>query len=201
MTQVNLLPTDIKVEKQVRRMTGLVVAAGVAVVGLLFFIFILQAARLESAQEALSAEQAVNRGLSTEIAKLAPFQQLESAVSAQRALLTAVEVGEVRWSGILRDVSIVQPDQMYLSSFSGSVDPVGGPRSGPSLAGQIGSLQFSGTVLDHPTLARWLTRLEEVTGWVNSWVNSASRDPGTGHLTFNGSVDLTAEATIHGALQ
>jgi Tfp pilus assembly protein PilN len=200
MTQVNLLPTDVKVEQQVRRRTSLVVAAGVAVVGLLFFVFVLQSARLRSAQEQLSAQQAVNGGLSTRIASLAPFQQLKSTVAAHQALLTAVETGEVQWSGILRDVSMVQPDQMVLTSLSGSVGPSGPAAVGPQ-AGLIGGIQFTGTVLDNPTLAKWLTRLEQVTGWVNPWVSSASKDTGSGHVNFSGSVDLSTEATVHGVPQ
>ena len=175
MTQVNLLPTDTKVRQQVRRTTGLVIAAGVAVFCFLFFVFVLQSGRLANEQHALSAQQAVNTGLSTQIASLSRFQDLKETVAAHQALLTAVEAGEVHWSGILRDASMVLPDQLVLTSMSGSVNQAVGGAAGPG-AGLIGGIQFSGISVDNPTLAKWLTRLEEVTGWVNPWVSSASKD-------------------------
>jgi Tfp pilus assembly protein PilN len=201
VTQVNLLPTDIDVEQQTRRITALVMGAGVAVVGLLFFIFVLQSARLMHVQDALSETQRTNAGLSTQIASLSRFADLKRNVAAREALLASVESGEVEWSGILRDVSMVQPDQMVLTAMSGSV---GGSVSGAqSRAGGslIGSIQFSGEGIDNPTLAKWLTRLEEVTGWVNPWVGSVTKDQGTGRVTFSGTIDLTGEATIHGVPQ
>src|SRR5439155_12237187 len=115
--------------------------------------------RLANEQHALSAQQAVNSGLSTQVASLSRFQDLKEAVAAHQALLTAVEAGEAHWSGILRDASIVLPDQLVLTSMSGSVNQaVGGSTGG----GLIGGIQFSGISVDNPTLAKWLTRLEEV---------------------------------------
>ncbi len=199
MTQVNLLPTETKVRQQVRRTTGLVIAAGVAVFGFLFFVFVLQSGRLANEQHTLSAQQAVNSRLSTQIASLSRFQELKEAVAAHQALLTAVEAGEVHWSGILRDASMVLPDQVALTSMSGSVNQaIGGAGAG---SGLIGGIQFSGISVDNPTLAKLLTRLEEVTGWVNPWVSSVTRDASSGRITFNGSVDLSPDATVHGATQ
>jgi hypothetical protein len=61
---------------------------------------------------------------------------------------------------------------------------------------------------DFPVVARWLTRLEQVKGWENSWANSAVRSgnndpsvPNSNKVQFTASVDLTAEATVHGSKQ
>ena len=199
MTQVNLLPSDVKIEQQVRRTAALVIAAGVAVVGLLFLVFVLQSARLMRTENALKQQQMFNERLNSQIASLSAFGELERNVAVHQALLDAVEAGEVQWSGILRDVSLVEPDQMFLNSMSGSVASFGGPAqdTGASL---IGSIQFSGVALDNPTLAKWLTRLEEVTGWVNPWVSSANKDEGTGRVDFSGTVDLTPEVSVHQVL-
>jgi hypothetical protein len=73
---------------------------------------------------------------------------------------------------------------------------------GPTL---IGSIQFQGTASDHPTVARWLTRLEQVNGWVNPWISTSSKlsDEGTStadsKVQFSGTVDLTVDATANGS--
>lgn len=196
MTQVNLLPTDIKVRRQVRRTTSLVSAAGVAVVAFLFFVFVLQTARLTSEQHSLEGQLALNARLNTQITKLARFEELKQTLVARQALLAQVENNEVLWSGVLRDVSMVIPDDMYLSSISGQLVT----RTGVSGSPAVGTIQFNGVAGSYPTVAKWLTRLEEVTGWVNSWFSAANKDA-TGHVSFGSSVDLTAAATVQGVPQ
>jgi Tfp pilus assembly protein PilN len=202
MTQVNLLPTDVRVRQTTRRNVGLVMAAGVAVMGVLFFVFVLQSARLVGEQHKLSQQQAVNGGLQTRITSLSRFQELKQTVASRQALLTSVEVGEIHWSGILRDVSMVIPDNMFLTSLSASAGgAAAGTGSGAVAGGLAGTIQFQGVVGDYPTVAKWLTRLEEVTGWVNPWANSAAKQDTTGQINFTGSVDLSMDATVHGAPQ
>ncbi len=199
MTQVNLLPAEIKVRKQVRRTTALVVSAGVAVVAFLFFVFVLQSARLVSVNGTLQQQEGVNSSLNTQVASLSRFEELKQTLANREALLSSLESGEVLWSGVLRDVSMVIPDQVYLTSLSaGAGGQQGGTIPGASM---VGSIQFGGVAADYPTVSKWLTRLEEVTGWVNSWVGNAGESGTDGRVSFSGSVDLTSEATVHGAPQ
>jgi Tfp pilus assembly protein PilN len=199
MTQVNLLPAEIKVRKQVRRTTALVVSAGVAVVAFLFFIFVLQSARLVSVTESLERQQGVNSSLDAQVASLTRFEQLKQTLATRQALLSGLESGEILWSGVLRDVSMVIPDQVYLTTLTTAAGAQASTAAGGSAL--VGTIQFGGVAADFPTVAKWLTRLEEVTGWVNSWVGSASESATDGHVDFSGSVDLTVDATVHGAPQ
>ena len=71
-----------------------------------------------------------------------------------------------------------------------------GSGTGPEL---IGNIQFQGTTMDQPTLSKWLSRLDDVDGWVNPWVTSDTKtEQGTVVYTFSGTVDLTSEATVDG---
>ena len=54
---------------------------------------------------------------------------------------------------------------------------------------------FAGVANQTETIATWITRLEEVRGWVNAWVNSAQEDaPFSRIYTFSNGLDLTQEA-------
>jgi hypothetical protein len=56
-------------------------------------------------------------------------------------------------------------------------------------------MTFAGVANQTETIATWITRLEEVQGWVNAWVNSAQEDaPGSRIYTFSNGLDLTQEA-------
>jgi Tfp pilus assembly protein PilN len=217
MTQVNLLPSDVRERQRSRRLVAAVIAGVGAVVALLFFVFVLQSARLSNAQQKLRAQQAVNTGLQNEIRDLQRFADLKQSLAAREAVTAAALNGQVAWSGVLRDISMVIPNQMWLTGVNATLAdtsslpvPSTGAQ-GPSTSlppAMAGSIQFQGTSSDFPTVAKWLTRLEQVKGWVNSWASSAVRSasddpslPNANKVQFTASVDLTTEATVQGSKQ
>ena len=71
-------------------------------------------------------------------------------------------------------------------------------RGDAGAASLIGNMTFAGVANQTETIATWLTRLEEVRGWVNPWVNSAQEDTPVAHIyTFSNGLDLT-QAVLHG---
>jgi Tfp pilus assembly protein PilN len=221
MTQVNLLPTDVKERQRTRRLTAAVIMAVGAVVALMFFVFVLQTARLSDANHKLATQKAANTELEGQIAGLQEFAALKSQVAAREALAVEALNGQVLWSGVLRDVSMVIPDKVWLSSMTGTVtppapaappapapaatpgatpEPSAAPTAPPVVPAStlIGSIQFQGMADDHPAVAQWLTRLEQVTGWANAWISNASEVDNSGNtdIQWTGSIDLTLEATV-----
>jgi Tfp pilus assembly protein PilN len=190
---------------------GVGVAVG-AVLALLFFLFMLQVARLSDADQQLAAEEAVNNDLRQEISALQEFAVLKQQLAAREGLVDDATSGRVLWSGVLGDLSKIIPGQMWLTSFSGTVSPPpvspaaqpGEPPTSISLptSDLVGTVTFQGRALNTPTVAQWLSRLEQVTGWVNPWAtNVAAAQDGTGEFDFSGSYDLTTEATEGGSVR
>jgi Tfp pilus assembly protein PilN len=214
VTQVNLLPSDIRERQRTRRLVvGVGVAVG-AVLALLFFVFMLQVARLADADRELASQQEVNDGLRQEIGELQEFQLLKQELAVREALVDQATAGQVLWSGVLGDLSKIIPGQMWLTSFTGTLAPppvapgapVGTPGAAPATPGVVpsttlvGTMQFQGRALNPPTIAQWLTRLERVTGWVNPWVSNAqTSQEGLNEVEFSGTVDITTEAVVGGS--
>jgi Tfp pilus assembly protein PilN len=206
MTQVNLLPAEVKQRQRTRRATGLIVSGAVAVVALLFLLFVMQSARLGKAEDELTAQQQVNTGLQAQIDDLQKYADLKAQVSDRQALVAEALQDEVLWSGALRDVSMVIPSNMWLISMSGTVSVQTGeaPTTSSAVAtsdsGLIGSIQFSGSAFSQPTIAEWLKRLNKVDGWVNPWISQSAKGATANETTyqFTGSVDLTSGATVDG---
>src|SRR2546422_7851495 len=179
MTQVNLLPTEVREGQKSRRALAAVILAVGAVVLLLLFIYTLQTARLANANHKLAAQEALNQSLQTQINSLQQFAQLKAEVSLRQTLTQQALSNQVRWSGVLRDISMVIPNQMWLTSMKAQVSdslqsgasatagtpPVTGPQT------LVGTIQFQGMASDNPTVALWLSRLVRVTGWENSWLS------------------------------
>ena len=70
MTQVNLLPSDVRQRLKTRQLTILVGMVGAIVVAALLFFFVLQSGKLASANNDLAAAKATNNALQTQINSL-----------------------------------------------------------------------------------------------------------------------------------
>jgi len=199
MTEINLLPSTLRDRQRARRRTGGIAAAFVVIVLLLAGAYLYENSRLTSENRKLDAQNALNARLEGEIGRLQRFEQLKSSVDAKQVLVTQLVTGEVLWSGVLHDLSMIIPSQVYLTQFSGTVTTQSGSSdTAVSPNGLVGSLTFGGVALTYPDVSQWLTRLEEPTGWRNAWVSSGTKDPSLG-ITFNGTVDLTSQATKTGS--
>ena len=200
MTQVNLLPTGVREKQKTRRVTVAAVVGVAGVVMILLLVYVLQVGRLASASRQLTAQESINRDYRSKIQALQPFADLKTNVANRQALVAQLMQGEILWSGVLHDLSMVLPDQMWLTGMTGTLNTSGAAGSGAASAGLAGNIQFQGYSFDHPTVALWLVRLQEVHGWVNAWISNAARTDFNNHslVQFVSSVDLTTDATTNG---
>ena len=198
MSQVNLLPPEIRQRQAVRRKTSLAVAAGLGVLALVGVFYFLQTQRLAAAQDDLAVQNDLNAQLQTQIAELQPFADLQAELAAKQGLVTTLFLNEVSWSSALLDISRVIPDASYLTNLSGQLSVATGGAVVPAEAADttlIGSMSFGGVAKESGTIANWLTRLEQVQGWVNAWVANAQEDaPFSGIYSFTSGLDLSASA-------
>jgi len=192
VSQVNLLPPEIRQRAQTRKLTLLVIGAGLVVLVLVGFFFVLQSANLARVQDDLAAQQARNAAIDKQIAGLQEFAALQNEATAKQALLKAAFANEVSFSGILLDLSRVIPSDAYLTTFAAQVAPPSTDLTTTSPL--IGTMTAAGTAQGADSLASWITRLESVKGWVNPWISTfAEAGTNTDRFTFNSGADLTGD--------
>ncbi len=197
MSQVNLLPPELRQRQTTRRLTALVATIGGAAIVLIALFYLVQTVRLSSAESDLAAQRQTNANLAAQIGELQPYAELQVELKTKQTLVASVYADEVSWSGVLLDVSRVIPDQQYLTSMAGQLTalaatPGAAPTGGEQL---IGNITFSGVAEGTETIATWLTDLSEPKGWVNPWASSASESaPFSGVYSFESSVDLSSQA-------
>lgn len=200
MSQVNLLPPELRQRLAIRRTTSLVVAAALGVFALIGVFYFLQMQRLADTQDELEAQQAHNAELQSQINGLQQFADVQAELAAKQELLSTIFVNEVSWSSALLDVSRVIPDASYLTNLTGQITAtqageVVEPTGGTPETTLIGNMTFQGVAQEVDTIATWITQLELVQGWVNAWVTSAQEDaPFSNIYTFSNGLDLTQEA-------
>ena len=201
MSQINLLPPELRQRQAIRRNTSFVIVVGLVVLALIGLFYFVQVQRLSQTQSDLADQQDRNANLQSQIAALSQFADLQAELAAKQQLVATIFVNEVSWSSALLDVSRVIPDASYLTNLTGQITPtvVGeaatGPTGGAPEGSLIGNMTFAGVANQTETIATWITRLEEVQGWVNAWVNSAQENaPSSRIYTFSNGLDLTQEA-------
>ena len=192
MSQVNLLPPEIRQRAQTRKLTLMVIGAGLVALVLVGFFFVLQSANLARVQDDLAAQQARNAALDKQIAGLQEFAALQTEAQAKQALLQAAFANEVSFSGVLLDLSRVIPSDASLTTFSSQVAP---PSTDVTTSiPLIGTMTAAGQAQGADSLASWITRLESVKGWVNPWITTfAEVGASSDTFTFNSGADLTED--------
>lgn len=193
MTQVNLLPPELRQRQATQRTTLFVGLCGAAALALVLVFSFMQSAQLQQAEDELAQQQDANARVSRQITQLQEFGDLQQELATKQQLMGQVYRNEVSWSGVLLDLSRVIPSEAYLTNLTGTTSGTEALGEGTA-AGIVGSLSFTGAVKGADTLAEWLNRLEQVDGWVNAWASSASETgPFTRIYQFQSGVDLSGD--------
>lgn len=196
MRQINLLPSDIAEHRRARQITLMLGAAGLALVAVLAIVFLVQAARLSGERGNLEEAERDNRRLQRQVTQLQGFAQLQQTLRTKEQLLGQLTANEVRWSLLLNNISLVIPSDVWLTNFSGSVQPAATTPTTPATTGPIGTIQVSGSTFTHLDVARWLSRLGGVDEFLFPYLSLSSKNTtDTASLVdFNSSVQLSSEA-------
>jgi Tfp pilus assembly protein PilN len=203
--RINLLPPEIRERQRARRRTAAVALVGIIVLAALGAFYVLQVMRLADVQEDLEAQQQRNNELRQEIAQLQRFAELQQELQDTRDLLNTLLADRILWSGVLRDVSLVIPSEMWLSGLTGTAT---GAEAGTTTTttttaaptvpggGLVGQITFNGFAFEHRDVALWLSRLEDVRGFVNPWLSNSQKTliGLTEVVQFTNSVDLSEQA-------
>lgn len=206
MRRVDLLPERYVARRRERRNLFIVAVAALVLLLLLLGYWLVLGTQISSAENDLAATQAQNEQLQRQIDELQRFALLEQEVIAKRTALQTVMAGDVRWPGLLTELAMVIPGEVWLSGLNGSA----GTTEGASAVGTetapiritdrvtFGRIQFQGNALSMPGVARWLIRLGQVDSFAALWLNSATRSEATlgnpSVTTFDSTLELGDEA-------
>lgn len=206
MRRVELLPARYAAQKKERRSVGAIVIAGLLALLLLLGYWFLLGGQISTERNRLAAAQSENALLQAQIAELQRFAELEAEVQEKRVALQSVFLGDINWPSLLTEVAMVIPGEVWLTSMNGSaVAAEGGSAVGTETAAirisndaPTGRLQFTGTSLTLPGVAKWLIRQGTSEAFSAVFLNTATVTETTpeeqGSVTFDSTLELNAEA-------
>lgn len=192
MPPINLLPREVAARQRERRIFQAALGAGAVVVAVLVVFTLVGRAREARERDALRAEQDQVNAVRADVARLQQFEDLSARVEQRKGTLAAALTADVAWSKFLNDVSLIMPDNSWLTSLALSAAAGAAPNGVPSFA----TVTFSGFTFDFPGLAGWLTRMTQIEGLTFVYLSSGQRQELSGQRV----VQFGANANINQSL-
>jgi type II secretory pathway pseudopilin PulG len=219
--RVNLLPKEIKERRLLQRQRGAVTAGFVLLLALLGLWYLRESQTLTEARQEAERERAVAAGLRARKAELQPYATLERQVAAAEQLRAKVYAREIRFSGILQDISAIMPADVWLTQMTAALKTTdaatgtgaGTPGSGtsgttltpgsPGAGSPVATITFTGAGLEHVDVGGFMRAL--ATGpkkhgsrvYLNPYFTASQKNAGEGGettVTFSATVDLSQTA-------
>lgn len=219
--RIDLLPRQLVERRQVRRQRVGIGAGLLVVLALLGLWYTVENRQLGEARDAVEQQRAVATGLRAQRAKLQPLAVLEGQIAAAEQLRSSVYQREIRFSTVMRDISAIVPDDVWLTSmtaaFSATTNgsgagatpatPPGGETAtvtpgSPGAGSPVASITFDGAGLEHVDVGgflRALARGPKKGGqhvYLNPYFTTSQKgdEEGQQTVTFSATVDLSKAA-------
>jgi type IV pilus assembly protein PilM len=192
--RMTLLPREIAEIREQRRIAQIVVAAVVILAVALIGLWYTQGSKVSKAKEQAKTFETESAKLQTEIGNLSDAKALDQELVRRRQLALAALSDDVAWTRLFQQIATVIPNDVWLTSFSGSKQSAQ-QTTGAKTGAVMGQVSITAKGFDHTSAARWLLRVGELPSISNLWLASSSRSAGANSLvTFQSTAILTAEA-------
>jgi Tfp pilus assembly protein PilN len=137
--RIDLLPRQLIEQRIVRRQRGGIGAAFLLLLAVLGLWYVMEQRQLGEAERELDQERAVGDDLRTRRAGLQPLADLEAQIAAAEQLRAQVYARELRFSTVMRDISAIIPDDVWLTSMSATFSDAAGAAATGGTAGATGT--------------------------------------------------------------
>lgn len=202
MKRIELLPPRYAERRRQRQLVSGVMVVGVVLVLLLIGWWFLLESQISDKRDELAEVQAQNAQLQAQIDELQRFADLQAEVETKQAALVTVMTGDVDWPRLMTELAMVVPGEAWLTTLNASAavleggTPVGTETAPVRISDQtpFGRIQFTGSSITMPGVAKWLIRLGSVRQFEAAWLNSASRTEPTEVVTFDNTIELNRRA-------
>ena len=222
--RVDLLPRQVVEQRQVLRQRAGIGAAFLLVLALLGLWYVLECRELTQARADADRERTVAANLRARRAQLQPLADLESQIAAADQLRTEVYAREIRFSSVMRDISAIVPEDVWLTSMAVAFNGTAGTSSttgtstapatqaggaapavtpgSPGAGSPVATITFAGAGLEHVDVGGFLRALargpkkggQQV--YLNPYFTTSQKtdEGGQETVTFSATVDLSSAA-------
>jgi Tfp pilus assembly protein PilN len=184
---VNLIPPEERRGERMPARTGPLayIVVGVLAAALLgVSAVVLTGNQISDRKSELSGLQGQEASLTQQADRLSSYADFAALEQARVQTVTTLAQSRFDWERVLRELAVVIPDDVWLTSLSGKVSaddssgssttsPTGGGVSPSSIAGP--SLDMNGCAASHDAVARFAASLKDIDGVTRVVIDSSSR--------------------------
>ena len=218
LPRVNLLPKEIKERRLLQRQRGGIAVAFVLLLTLLGLWYVRESQKLTEARQEADRERTVAADLRARKAELQPYAALESQIAAADQLRAKVYAREIRFSGILQDISAIIPADVWLTQMSVAIKETSAQAAAPAspvspgspgAGSPVASITFTGAGLEHVDVGGFMRALAagpKKRGsrvYLNPYFTASQKsaeEGGETTVTFSATVDLS-KSVLSGRFQ
>jgi Tfp pilus assembly protein PilN len=176
MERINLLPPEER--RKASRERGLMYALLflIFVVAVLGVLYVFENQKLSTRNHEVATQQAQLDAINAEVAKLKPFETLQSQRASMTTAASTIVDSRVIWSIIFEEVSLLIPDTVRLTGLTAAVPPNMLSGAAAGTAGSVTTdVTFSGQAASHKDVADFMTRLGLMPQLMNVQLVSAAK--------------------------
>jgi Tfp pilus assembly protein PilN len=197
LPRVNLLPTEISEGVKFRNLQAALALTVILALGVVGFLAYVASGEVSDAQQQVDSAQTQTLQLQGEVASYVAVPKLYAQVDLAKAQLTQAMGQEVRYSFVLRDLSLSIPSTVYLTTMT-VAQPVDTPGTVIGAWGGAGvaNITFHGQVGKLNDVAAWLDSLTKNKYYSDPFFTVATRlsAGATQPFQFDSSVIVTSKA-------
>ena len=190
LPRVNLLPPEIAERTRFRRLQYGMGGALLASAGLVLALYAVAAANVREAEEDVALARSEQARLTGDAAGYRDVTEVYRRAATSQALLGDAMGQEVRYSGLLTDLSVTVPTNVWIKSLTYRQAPA--VTTTPGQLPGIGSVSVVGMALGHDDVAGWLESLAGQKGYADPTFSSSAVKV----LAGRDAVEFTSTATL-----
>lgn len=202
MIRINLIPPEILQARKDEALFKWVWLAGAAVTVILVLFWGIMFLQVMSSTAEVASIQAQAAQLQSETSRFSIFQQKEAELQVRRAAVAAATQGRVDWARLLNELGLVLPNDIYLTSFTGS-DNAGSGDSIVTMAGKGLDDPDDAPNVGYKSIAKMLVRFADMEQLDSVWLTNMSKTADTeteaGMLTWAVNAKLSSSAAATSA--
>lgn len=187
MIRINLIPPEILQARKDEALFKWVWLGGaiVSVVLVIFWGFMFLQV-MAATTDVVSIQQQASQ-LQAETSRFSIFQQKEAELNLRRGAVAAATEGRIDWARMLNELGLVLPDDVYLTSLTGSDNATG--DSIITMAGKAMDEADDAPDNGYKSIAKLLVRIADMqqldSVWLTNMAKEADTDTQVGMLTWS----------------
>jgi Tfp pilus assembly protein PilN len=188
MTRIDLIPPELVEKHKAKRIMSYIAMGSGVIFVVLIIVYLATLGQVILASSRVKQIKAEDQRVQAYVTNLKPYNARKTVLDDRTKIVQTILTSQVLWSGVLNDISMVVPNDVWLKTVKMDITQYVNPKSGTGkTAADTPPITITGDAADHAAVARWLVHLGEINSFRSVWLDYATEQQiTTGSVTTPG---------------